>query len=145
MITTAAWAEDLIRDIEVQDVMITYKGASFRCLIIPNVLEGLQNIVVAAPDQWVDLFHHGNYEVGGSLDFLLGQSLGALAPDQQAKHGNVKLYLSNFTGNYMLTGCTMSKEDNPNKVNIKKFSMLEDLSREFIRSARTKRSPGLKQ
>ena len=30
-------------------------------------------------------------------------------------------------------GCTMSKEDNPNKVNIKRFSMLEHLSREFIK------------
>ena len=71
--------------------------------------------------------------MGGRLDFLLGQSLGALAPDQQAKHENVKLYLSNFTGNYMMTGCKMSEEDNPNMVNIKRFCSIEDVSRELLK------------
>ena len=72
VVTTGAWSEDLSQVIEVQDVVIAHGGHEFPCLIVPSKLEGLEMISVEAPEQWVELFDHGRYNVGGKLDFLLG-------------------------------------------------------------------------
>ena len=80
--------------------------------------------------------------LGGALDFLMGRSLGALAPDQEGKHGNFKLYISNFTGNYMLTGCIMSEEDNLKIQQLRGSACWSMSARSSSRSVRTKRSSG---